>query len=959
MKDWVYGVIAALDVCGVRGQGFASFVRVAFAATAWLSFATCGFADVNEGTSEARPAYGGVLRIPFAGAEFQPCVYSDGNKSVLRKSEGAAKESPGGGRRFFIRTKAGADGYVDGTLRVAQTNTAVFASWKFSYGRKADVQRAFVRGVMPFDDYAGGRFCVDGVERDIPTSSPKGAVWQGTAKSLKLADVNGRDRLSLDFGGERSLSIGLDGIPKLGGRLVIKIFADACGEKRRVASLSFTASVPGGLRLGASGDYRIEPGPDWVPFRAEKGILPGSALDFSEMRGTGNRAGEFGRVVVVGEHLEFERRPGVPVRFMGASLSYGANCPDTPEDAREIAEVFARSGYNAARFHQSDYQLMVKDGPDDDWVNRDSTTPNPRRFRKFDRLVAELLDHGVYLSDSFLGHRCWTLKWRDCGIDRDGRIGLAQFKSLVQVHEGVYSNHMAYVRNFLSHRNEFTGRTYAEEPAMVFISIAGEGSLGADTALLEREEAWRTAWRKWLDAKKRESPSDYEGLPETFPKHVSERTRHAVAFKLFLADTEARFVQRTRKILREELGLKAPLSTQEGIFFTTHGIKSRYENDDVITQNFYVDHPQHLRADWGMPVAVGTESPVRNVYGAQTPAQARCFGKPFMVPEWNYCGPNPNRSVGGLLTGATAAFQDWAGVWRFDHFGSMKELHEPESAVIGAFLIPGDPIMRASERNTALLFLRGDMPVAKRRLAVTIPESVFSRPVDGAPDSGVWHYLKWTAWYGRVGTTVIPDGAELPNGTERLCSYPDDYYEKDFKALFRKVTGLDFIDRAHMPKAGDGLIEVNGDAGSFLLGTPRTCGAFLPNGGNAAAGAMQVRAVPGPVTVTVSSLDGKDIVTSSHLLVTHMVDCANAGATFSDASRGIFLDKGHPPQLVRKSKAELSLSVAEDGWTAWAIDMDGSRMKRVPVEFKDGRLTLVCDTACCESQAVFHYELER
>lgn len=62
-----------------------------------------------------------------------------------------------------------------------------------------------------------------------------------------------------------------------------------------------------------------------------------------------------------------------------------------------------------------------------------------------------------------------------------------------------------------------------------------------------------------------------------------------------------------------------------------------------------------------MPVAVGTDSPVQNVYGAQAPAHSRCFGKPFMVPEWNYCAPNPNRSVGGLLTGATAAFQDWAG----------------------------------------------------------------------------------------------------------------------------------------------------------------------------------------------------------------------------------------------------------------------------------------------------------
>ena len=70
---------------------------------------------------------------------------------------------------------------------------------------------------------------------------------------------------------------------------------------------------------------------DWAPFTQNPWIEPGSALDFSPMRGTEAPAGCRGRVVAVGNHFEFEGLPGVPQRFYGINLCFGANYPETPD----------------------------------------------------------------------------------------------------------------------------------------------------------------------------------------------------------------------------------------------------------------------------------------------------------------------------------------------------------------------------------------------------------------------------------------------------------------------------------------------------------------------------------------------------------------------------------------------------------------------------------------------------
>ena len=116
----------------------------------------------------------------------------------------------------------------------------------------------------------------------------------------------------------------------------------------------------------------------WLEIKAPPIIAPGTALDFSAFRPSGNvPAGTFGSVVARGEHFEFEKLPGVPQRFYGMNTTGSMNLPDY-EDAVCFAGNAARLGYNAIRIHHHDDEL-TRSSPD-------GTTLNPDEMRKLDAI---------------------------------------------------------------------------------------------------------------------------------------------------------------------------------------------------------------------------------------------------------------------------------------------------------------------------------------------------------------------------------------------------------------------------------------------------------------------------------------------------------------------------------------------------------------------------------------------
>lgn len=894
---------------------------------------------------EARPAYGAMLRIPSAGAAFAPRAY------VVREGQWRAKEAAdgldadsAGNRAFRIPLHAGAAGDYDGTCAFRDSPDGVRGEWSLRPQKNAKAAALELRGTLPLEDYAGGAIVADGARTAIPVETARTRCFDRSARAFTLFDVHGRERLSLFFHKPHRLGIEMDGDPKIGGKLIFCIPIAERAEAEKDAAISLAFAAPGGLKVGPDGNYVISGGKDWIPFAPAKTVLPGSPLDFSAMRPTGAPAGKWGRIIAKGDDFVLEKRPNVPARFYGVNLCTDAIVPETRADADALAERLARMGYNAVRIHHQEYTLLGKSGS--------SVTLDPERAARFDALVAACVRNGLYLTTDLFCSRSWRIPWRDVGIDRDGLVGMGDFKALVQVHEGVYSNYLAFARMFLTHRNVYTERSLAEEPALGWISLVNEGCLGSDVAALEKWESWRAAWKAWLAEKRRADAAVWADVPDAFPDRVMAATKHAVAFKLFLGDMEMRFAERTKRFLRDELGCRALLCNMNGVFHPVHVRKARVKPYDYVDGHFYVDHPNFLGQNWKPPSTAGTGNPVHNAMGANYPAFAREWGKPFTITEWNYCAPNPNRVCQGLLVGAAAAFQGWGGMWHFDFAGQSRQCTSPETAKLGAFVMAGDPVMRAADMAAVCLYLRGDMAEAKRKYADVVPAEVFEKPAAVGPSEDTWHYLNWLTWYGKVGQSTA--AAELPAGVEEVSRYPDSYFRKDLDALRRRTVGVGAD--APLPAACGGAARIDGRKGTFVVETPRTCGGFVP-GGAFTAGPLEARVGETPTALWASSLDGLAIGESRNLLLVHLVDTVATDISFTDESRRILFDWGRAPQLVRRASAEVSLALPHGRWRVEALAEDGSVRYDVPARYENGRLRFTTSTAGEDGKATFHYSL--
>ena len=735
--------------------------------------------------------------------------------------------------------------------------------------------------------------------------------------------------------------------------------------------------------------------PAWIPFQVEHDIEPGSALDFSWIAAAHAPCGVHGRVVARGGHFEFENRPGEAVRFWGGNLCTGANFPDEDKVDAAIAHM-ARAGYNAVRLHHHDGGLVAQ--------NPDAFGPggpglDPDNLRRMDALVATCGRHGLYVITDLYVSR--PVSWRSCGIDSDGTIKHWEFKHLAPIHDGAFANWCAFASAWLNHTNAFTGIRFADDPALMAVALINEGNLdnGAGPGPFVKLPNWQERWATWL-AEKKAADSAFADIPSTIPEGDHwQRTRHVAAFSRFLTDVEADFEARAVRFLREDVGLKAPISNMSA-WMQPPEYQSILAGptQDYVEMHAYCDHPTFPERQWGLPCRVGRENPVRQRThsmdsGAMGALLKRIFGKPFCVTEMNYCGPNPHRGAGGLLFGAEAAVQDWSGVWRFDWAQSKWGLQNPGSGYCGLFDTQSDPLRTASERIADMLFLCGDLAPNKDAYAVWLPPSKITGTFDGESCqlNTPWPELAWRARLGTVWNEEPPEWARW------VDPYPD-YYK-------RKPPVPDDIPQRALPVANDipqrNDIAIDHEAGWFKVATPRTCAVFA-EGGVHEAGALKVSLAenggaqgihagddaPVPqessptrsATIWASSLDGKPIAESSHILVGMLTDLRNTDMVTEDGGVGTSNLSGGPttivrkwgtqPYLVRAGQAKVSLAIAagHDGpapqdWHCWALSQGGRRRFEVPIAGHDGpapqenTIAFIADTAADPSAATFFWEL--
>ena len=223
----------------------------------------------------------------------------------------------------------------------------------------------------------------------------------------------------------------------------------------------FSLSSSCGLSLAEATPFEIREGAGWSRLDYKKDAIPGSALDFSALGLADAPAGKHGWLRAVGDHFEFEGRPGVAVRFHGVNLCFSANYPDH-ETADALVERLVRSGYNSVRIHHHDGAWAAA-------------------HDRLDYLAARCIESGLYLTTDLYVSR--PVPWRDIGVGRDGAVPPDRYKRLVESGDpGAFADWCAFSRSFLEHVNPYTGRAWKDEPGAPLLSLVNEGKPDAETA---------------------------------------------------------------------------------------------------------------------------------------------------------------------------------------------------------------------------------------------------------------------------------------------------------------------------------------------------------------------------------------------------------------------------------------------------------------------------------------------
>lgn len=452
------------------------------------------------------------------------------------------------------------------------------------------------------------------------------------------------------------------------------------------------------LAFANPGLYVVRGGERWAQLNIKRDIVKGSALDFSGF-GIDAPAGKYGLLKAVGNHFEFTGKAGVPQYFYGANLTGSACAPDM-DKADIIADRLARIGYNSVRFHHYDVSW------EENAVDADGYSYRER----MDWFASRLIEKGLYITMDMHTQRELpsypVVKYKLFAVLGASLCGDSAAESAGYTE--VYESWCGFVDSILDHTNKYTGRKWAEEPALIMVTVMNEPSLKKIwTEGHNGEAALVYAWNKC-----------FKGVGAPAPTSVTPDSDWWYDFTIWL---QTHAYENMRNYVRAK-NFKSMLSVAyENCCYVRKS--SGLSGFDVQDGHTYVDHPD------GSPPSrvVEGRNPLEELPEYINPSTRKykdILGQrpelPHTLTEWNHCSPNPLRALGAMLGSSYLRKIGWVGTWRFAYSESNDNYYAKSTPT--GFGVTKDEVMKASEAGVVSFYLRGDITDPGSQLTYTDSE---------------------------------------------------------------------------------------------------------------------------------------------------------------------------------------------------------------------------------------------
>ena len=154
----------------------------------------------------------------------------------------------------------------------------------------------------------------------------------------------------------------------------------------------------------------------------------------------------------------------------------------------------------------------------------------------------------------------------------------------------------------------------------------------------------------------------------------------------------------------------------------------------------------------------------------------------------------------------------------------------------------------------------------------------------------------------------------------------------------------------------DDELQMEQQTGVLRLATGRTCGIFAPDGRHTA-GVLSADISGAPATVCLSSLDGRDLERSRHMLLSHITDVQGDGTLYADAERRVLLRWGRGT-LIERGQAKIQIRLSRPrGLKVYELDTSGRRIETVPCRQTAEGIAFTVSTDNPQGQGRIYYEI--
>lgn len=715
-------------------------------------------------------------------------------------------------------------------------------------------------------------------------------------------------------------------------------------------------------------------------------VKAGTALDLSSISEPGP-AGKHGRAVISKSgRLAFEDSPDVQRRLFGFNGFFheirkleGSDRKTTAQRIAQYARLVKRQGYDIVRPLVMDMYLM-----------EGSTSANgkfnPEKLDNIDRLIAEFKNNGVYTYLTIGAYRLGMKDPWDFSIER--KTGNYMTRMYIG-EEIIRSNWKTVAVNMLNHVNPYTGLAWKDDPAIACVEFYNEQEIGMNRlASLQPElkALFNSRWRAWLLRKYKTpeavaavwadksfaAPGAFEKLE--IPDETGSSRIQANDFGLFFRDLAREEMAWCEDIVRGTgyNGLISQFNFSKQILDSA----VRWETSEVVSTNYYYCHPTEFSKGGSRCSQTSSAGEAASYW--RDCNSTRFADRPLFITEHNHAFWNKYQHEDGLIFAAYSALQGFSEVTVHEDAVSLK--------VTGPnidFSIASSPVGRANEFVAACLFRRGDVKEAARSVELQIPVQYLNFNLNGKKAVGS-EQSKIALMTGfsisfpglkrpstlkseipRPDITILPDGgADIKTGewsSSVVGSNGSRFSIQNFVSGL-KTKGILPASNISDPAAGvfqseTGEITLRTKENLIKVVTAGTEGVSLEDGRAENLACLKVEGSSVPASVSVISIDGNPVASSSRLVLVYNTEVANSGMALSE-DRVTMRELGKLPVLMRTGRLKAVLKCKNASkMSLYALRIDGTRREKLRVSVEGDSLKLEIDSAALKDGPTPFFEL--